>query len=181
LDAAKRYLRTREDVIEQYASVKPIRANYLASESVAPTKNCPHVKFYDFCRPLVDIDFAHQIDSAVDGYSKVVEYFNDRQDQNQAQSLSGPNAETMSIGTAKNDLEQEQSFAAEAAVPYAAIGGKCKGRPRSHCLLNSSLENGLVIVKKNKYMIPFRMAHDFLRMQRPLPTGTKHKPKTSLL
>jgi hypothetical protein len=122
-DIAKGYLRACEDVIERCASIKPIRANYLRSAFTPSTNHWPHVRFYDFCRQLFDFDFADQIDMAVKDSASEIKYFAERQDRNQAQSLRGPNAATMSTETAESDLEHEQSLA-EAAVRYAADWAK---------------------------------------------------------
>jgi hypothetical protein len=195
LDIGKEYLRACEDVIERCASIKPIRAKYLTTAFVTPTKIWPHVQFYDFCRHLIDFDFAQQIDSALDRYSNVVESFNDRLDQNQAQSMSGPNAETISIGTAKNDLEQEQSLA-EAAVRYADDWAKGRwieisrdqdGYMRTRALscpsknsVPATRENGLNDLKET--CVGISSAQNFLWMQkngllRPAH-GDTHEPTT---
>jgi hypothetical protein len=194
LDIGKGYMRTCEEVIERCSSIK--RANYDTHPSLS-SEYWPHVQFYDFCRPLVDFNFAHRIDSAVDGYSKVVEYFNDRQDQNQAQSMSGPNAETISIGTAKNDLEQERSLAAKAAVRYADDWAKGRrleisrdedGYIRTY-ELNPPSENSVLATRENGLDVLIRFCwrslqrtEDFLWMYEHDLLGPKHgdihKPTT---
>jgi hypothetical protein len=116
LAIAKGYLRACEDVIERCASIKPIRAKYLTTAFVTPTKIWPHVQFYDFCRQLFKFDFSHKVDGNVEDLTKVTEYFDEIQEQNRAQSLTEPNPETMSSENAESDREQEQSSAAEAAV-----------------------------------------------------------------
>jgi hypothetical protein len=188
LEIAKGYVRACEDVVERCASIKPIRANYPTYTSES-SSYWPHVKFYDFCRHLVDFDFAHQIDRTVELDSKLAEHFDGRQDQNHDQSLSGPDAATMSIGTAESDLEQEQSFAAEAAVRYAADWAKEREVPiyteadQAHPekYVPANLELGLDELKSACWVSLFR-ARNLLWMQRNgllgFTHGDIHKPTT---
>jgi hypothetical protein len=185
-DIAKGYSRACEDVIERCASIKPIRANYLRSAST--TNHWPHVKFYDFCRQLVDFDFADEIEWAVKYSASEIKYFAERQDRNQAHSLRGPNAATMSTETAESDLEQEQSFA-EAAVRFAADwakrhwiqtgtdkdGYKYTVVTRYHFkeLPSVTLEHGLDELKRT-CSNSLAKAHDFLWMQKHDLLGPAH-------
>jgi hypothetical protein len=107
LEAAKGYLDACKEMIGQLDGIKSIRSNYQWMNIGKLEKYYPHIRFYDFCRLLVDFDFSKEVDRNFWGvdmndFMKILE-----------------NLAKMPAETAKSGHEQdERSLAVAAAAQF---------------------------------------------------------------
>jgi hypothetical protein len=113
LEAAKRFVSACKEMTAS-GSIMTMRTKYRARAPWSPQPYFPHIRFYDYCRRLLDLEWsAQEIDDRL-GWAACVKRLGAKLDEIRAHRLSRADPEAMSSSPASES--EQKRLVAEAAV-----------------------------------------------------------------